>query len=121
MGDNAYVHHISKPSWKRINQKKLPRKFKDRYHQASRTTGLQHANDDVLRRAHRTFKLKQCAHDLGIELVFVPAGGIWLYQPPDQRVFGEPKSWARHPFFQLAGQTGVQGAIPDEVITILVR
>jgi hypothetical protein len=70
-------------------------------------------------KAHRTQKLRERARELNIELLFVPAGGTSLYQPLDRRVFGELKSRARHAFFQLAGQTGVQGATPEQAVTIL--
>jgi hypothetical protein len=71
-------------------------------------------------KAHRTTKLKKRANELNIELLFVPAGGTSLYQPLDRRIFGELKSRARHQFFRLAGQTGVQGATPEQAVTILV-
>jgi hypothetical protein len=71
-------------------------------------------------RAHRTNKVRQRAKELNVELVFVPAGGTSLYQPLDRRVEGELKSRARRLFFQLAGQSGVQGATPEQAITILV-
>jgi hypothetical protein len=71
-------------------------------------------------KAHRTDKLKERAKELNIELLFVPAGGTSLYQPLDRRIFGELKSRARHQFFRLAGQTGVQGATPEQAVTILV-
>jgi hypothetical protein len=72
-------------------------------------------------KAHRTSKLKQRAQELNLELLFVPAGGTSLCQPLDRRIFGELKSRARHAFFQLSAQTGVQGATPEQAVTILVN
>jgi hypothetical protein len=60
-------------------------------------------------------------HCLNIELVFILAAETSLYQLLDRMVFGELKSLARHAFFQLGGQTGIQGATPEDAITILVR
>jgi hypothetical protein len=48
--------------------------------------------------AHRTPKVKSRAAELGIELLYVPAGATGRLQPLDRRIFGELKSRARCEF-----------------------
>ena len=55
---------------------------------------------------HRTKDVKTKAKELGIELIYVPAGGTSKYQPLDRRVFGELKSRARKKFRILSRKYG---------------
>jgi hypothetical protein len=68
--------------------------------------------------AQRTLKLKQRAHELKAEIVFVPAGGTSLDQPLHRRVWREPKSRARHTDLPAGRSDRVQLATPEEAITI---
>jgi hypothetical protein len=74
---------------------------------------------DVYER-HRTEHLRERASELNITLCFVPAGGTSRFQPLDTRIFGELKARARHEFFQLAAQTGVLGATPQQAVEIRI-
>jgi hypothetical protein len=72
-------------------------------------------------KAHRTVIFQGKAKELGIELLFVPAGGTSQFQPLDRRTFGKLKSLARAAFQLFAIETGMQDVSPEETLTILVR
>jgi hypothetical protein len=49
-------------------------------------------------KANRAVAFQGKAKELGIELLFVPAGGTSRFQPLDRRIFGELKSRVRAAF-----------------------
>jgi hypothetical protein len=72
-------------------------------------------------KAHRSVTVQGKAKELGIELLFVPGGGMSRFQPLDRRIFGELKSRARAAFQRFAREAGMQCVSPEETLTILVK
>jgi hypothetical protein len=71
--------------------------------------------------ARQTFSLMQRARELGIELLFVPAGGTSRFQSLDRRVFGNLKLRARHAFERFGWQTGEPGSTTQQDAAVLVE
>jgi hypothetical protein len=69
--------------------------------------------------AHRTQGVKDLARELGIELLFVPAGATGECQPLDRRIFGELKSLARSEFVRQWSRTASRETAYSDAVTIL--
>ena len=52
-------------------------------------------------KAHLVDEVWQCANNLDIHIITVPANGTGAYQPLDHRIFGILKSYARREFIRL--------------------
>jgi hypothetical protein len=72
-------------------------------------------------KAHPTVAFQGKAQELGIELLFVPAGGTSRFQPLNHRLFGELKSHAGAAFQRFTRETGMQGVSPEETLAVLVE
>jgi hypothetical protein len=70
--------------------------------------------------AHRTPGLRAQAEQLGVELLFVPAGATSTLQPLDRRVFGESKARARAEFSREVWQHGGFGLELSDAIAIFI-